>query len=140
MDAQTQENLTHEQAIDAANKMYDASPEMAMKIKIYTENLEQIVREQQKEIERLSNENSLQSDEIRHYRSELALENNDDDVYDDEKPECDYCGEYVDKIHGTPFMAEAGAVMCRECWNMTREEYIGSEGTDIGLFDDTFDY
>lgn len=60
MDAQKQERLTHEQVIEAANRMYEASPEMAMKIKTYTEKLEQIVHEQEETIKELSSVYELQ--------------------------------------------------------------------------------
>lgn len=48
-------------------------------------------------------------------------------------PECDYC-EDVAKVKSTPFMADAGASMCKRCWDMTKEEYLASNGEDIGDF------
>jgi hypothetical protein len=48
---------------------------------------------------------------------------------------CDYCDELVRELRTSPFLADAGARMCQNCWNMTRETYIGSEGTDIGPFE-----
>lgn len=44
-------------------------------------------------------------------------------------PECDYC-ESVAKVKSSPFMADAGASMCKYCWDDTRKEYIDSQGED----------
>jgi hypothetical protein len=54
--------------------------------------------------------------------------------WDDGKTKCSYCGERVVKVSGTPFIADAGSVICEECWNLTREAYIGANGEDIGTF------
>lgn len=51
----------------------------------------------------------------------------------DMPPECDYC-ESVAKVKSSPFMADAGASMCKQCWDDTRKEYIDSNGEDIGEF------
>jgi len=51
----------------------------------------------------------------------------------DMPPECDYC-ESVAKVKSSPFMADAGASMCKQCWNDTRKEYVDSHGEDIGEF------
>lgn len=48
-------------------------------------------------------------------------------------PKCDYC-EDVAKVKSSPFMADAGAMMCRHCWDATREEYKNSNDEDIGEF------
>jgi DnaJ-class molecular chaperone len=45
---------------------------------------------------------------------------------------CDYCDEIVEEVKGSPFME--AAEMCRGCWDMTRETYVGSTGEDIGPF------
>lgn len=48
---------------------------------------------------------------------------------------CNYCDEDNQIVRGTPYMADIPAKMCEHCWNMTRKEYLASEGTDIGEFD-----
>ncbi|KXZ22379.1 hypothetical protein P4T89_12820 [Bacillus nakamurai] len=49
---------------------------------------------------------------------------------------CDYCEEYTDKVRPSPFMADAGASMCKECWDGTKEEYATSTDEHIGDFED----
>lgn len=53
------------------------------------------------------------------------------------KEKCDYCDEYVERLRSTPYMNDAviGSMMCEGCWDMTRSQFIGSEGFDIGNFD-----
>lgn len=53
------------------------------------------------------------------------------------KQKCDYCDDYVDKVRATPYMADMviDCKMCEGCWKMTRSQFIGSEGFDIGEFD-----
>lgn len=51
----------------------------------------------------------------------------------DMPPKCDYC-ESVAKVKSSPFMADAGASMCKQCWDATRKEYIDSHSEDIGDF------
>lgn len=48
-------------------------------------------------------------------------------------PKCDYCEEEA-KVKGTPFLADAGARMCKPCWDMTRKEYKDSQDEEIGAF------
>lgn len=50
--------------------------------------------------------------------------------------ECSYCGEEVEYTRPTPFMADAGADMCEECWNMTKKEYAASNDEYIPDFKD----
>lgn len=47
---------------------------------------------------------------------------------------CDYCEDNTE-VRGTPFIADIPAMMCKHCWDITKEEYLGSEGTYIGEFD-----
>ncbi|WXG84199.1 dUTP diphosphatase [Paenibacillus glucanolyticus] len=49
---------------------------------------------------------------------------------------CDYCGEEVSFTRPSPFMADSGADMCEECWNMTKKEYAASNGEYIPDFKD----
>lgn len=49
---------------------------------------------------------------------------------------CDYCSNVGVVVRPTPFMADAGAMMCKTCWDNTAEEYAGSEGAYIGKFED----
>lgn len=51
-----------------------------------------------------------------------------------EKEKCDYCGEMVEYTRPSPFMEVTN--MCKGCWDVTREEYKGSDGVDIGPFED----
>ncbi|TYS55776.1 hypothetical protein FZD47_25455 [Bacillus infantis] len=46
---------------------------------------------------------------------------------------CDYC-EDIAKVKSSPFMGDAGASMCKCCWDITREEYRASHGEEIGEF------
>lgn len=50
--------------------------------------------------------------------------------------ECSYCGEKVNQTRPSPFMADALADMCEDCWNMTKEEYAASNGEYIPDFRD----
>ncbi|MCY9512331.1 dUTP diphosphatase [Paenibacillus larvae] len=49
---------------------------------------------------------------------------------------CDYCGEDVDYTRPSPFLANAGASMCKACWDMTQTEYAASNGEYIPDFED----
>lgn len=49
---------------------------------------------------------------------------------------CDYCGEDVEYIRPSPFMADTGANMCKVCWDMTKEEYSASHGEYIENFEE----
>lgn len=49
---------------------------------------------------------------------------------------CTYCDEFTDKLKPTPFMADGSAKMCRDCWEMTKEEYANSNGEYIPDFED----
>lgn len=49
---------------------------------------------------------------------------------------CSYCGEEVSYTRPSPFMADAGADMCEDCWNMTKREYAASNGEHIPDFKD----
>jgi len=49
---------------------------------------------------------------------------------------CSYCGEDVSFTRPSPFMADASADMCEDCWNMTRKEYFASNGEYIPDFRD----
>jgi len=51
------------------------------------------------------------------------------------KKPCDYCDEYVDKLRPSPFMGDRG-MMCKDCWNMTKEEYAASQDEHIPDFED----
>ena len=53
---------------------------------------------------------------------------------------CDYCSEANRITRPTPFMADGTAMMCKDCWDMTEEEYAASEGTYIGKFEDGSGY
>ena len=49
---------------------------------------------------------------------------------------CDYCGEFKDQLRATPFLADVGLSMCKECWDITKEavEDIGErEGRIMDL-------
>lgn len=48
---------------------------------------------------------------------------------------CDYCSEANRITRPTPFMADGAAMMCKDCWDMTEEEYAASEGACIGKFE-----
>jgi len=48
---------------------------------------------------------------------------------------CDYCDTDNTEVRGTPFLADVPAKMCRYCWEMTKKEYLASEGTYIGEFE-----
>lgn len=50
--------------------------------------------------------------------------------------ECSYCGDENKVLRPSPFMADTGAMMCEDCWNMTREEYKNSTGEFIPDFQD----
>lgn len=47
---------------------------------------------------------------------------------------CDYCEDITSQLRLSPFMADLSRMMCRECWEMTRKEYLASNGEDIGKF------
>lgn len=51
------------------------------------------------------------------------------------KKECDYCDEYMDKLRPSPFMGDSG-MMCKQCWNLTKEEYAASQDEHIPDFED----
>lgn len=42
--------------------------------------------------------------------------------------ECHYCDDYVDKVRPSPFLGDVGSSMCKNCWDMTKEEYEASHG------------
>lgn len=50
--------------------------------------------------------------------------------------QCDYCGDEVSYTRPSPFMADAGADMCEDCWNMTQKEYAASNCEYIPDFKD----
>jgi len=50
--------------------------------------------------------------------------------------QCDYCGDEVSYTRPSPFMADAGADMCKDCWDMTQKEYGASDGEYIPDFKD----
>jgi len=47
---------------------------------------------------------------------------------------CDYCDEAVEELKGTPIIADVSDQMCKQCWDITRETYLGSTGEDVGEF------
>ncbi|WP_201319083.1 dUTP diphosphatase [Paenibacillus sp. EPM92] len=49
---------------------------------------------------------------------------------------CDYCGEDVEYTRPSPFMADASSSMCKQCWDMTKEEYAASNDEHIPDFED----
>lgn len=49
---------------------------------------------------------------------------------------CSYCGEEVSYTRPSPFLADVGADMCEDCWNMTKKEYAASNGEYIPDFKD----
>jgi hypothetical protein len=51
-------------------------------------------------------------------------------------PECSYCGGEANKVRPTPFLADIGANMCKNCWDMTKEEYAVSHCEHIPEFED----
>lgn len=52
------------------------------------------------------------------------------------KQECDYCGSKNEIVRPSPFMTDAGSMMCKICWDMTKEEYMDSNGEYIPDFED----
>ena len=48
---------------------------------------------------------------------------------------CDYCGEENKITRPSPFMGDV-SMMCKECWDMTKEEYWNSNGEYIPKFED----
>ncbi|HHX61100.1 MAG TPA: hypothetical protein GX707_10375 [Epulopiscium sp.] len=53
---------------------------------------------------------------------------------------CCYCGNTYLITRPTPFMADVPAMMCKECWDMTQEEYANCNGEYIGNFGDANGY
>lgn len=49
---------------------------------------------------------------------------------------CDYCGTENQIVRPTPFMADVPAMMCKICWDDTKEEYMNSNGEWIPKFED----
>jgi len=47
---------------------------------------------------------------------------------------CDYCGDKNIMVRPTPFMADIPAMMCKICWDLTKEEYADSNGEYIPKF------
>jgi hypothetical protein len=54
----------------------------------------------------------------------------------EQPPECDYCEETVDKVRPSPFLGDVGSMMCKGCWDMTKNEYAASHDEHIGEFED----
>jgi len=52
---------------------------------------------------------------------------------------CDYCSDNNIIVRGTPFIADIPAYMCKTCWDMTKEEYMNSNGEYIKDFDSAKD-
>lgn len=50
--------------------------------------------------------------------------------------ECDYCEESAKKLRPSPFLGDAGAKMCKHCWEMTQKEYAASHDEHIGDFEE----
>ncbi|MGO4496403.1 dUTP diphosphatase [Paenibacillus sp. 2RAB27] len=50
--------------------------------------------------------------------------------------ECNYCEEQVDFTRPSPFMADYNANMCKQCWDMTKNEYAASNGEYIPAFEE----
>lgn len=50
---------------------------------------------------------------------------------------CNYCDEIVDQVKASPIFAgiDIDAEMCKDCWNVTRDDIRGTYGRDIGVFD-----
>lgn len=44
------------------------------------------------------------------------------------KEKCSYCDDENTLTRPSPFMADRGAMMCKYCWDMTKEEYANSNG------------
>lgn len=42
-----------------------------------------------------------------------------------EQKRCDYCGEFKEQLRETPFLADDGLYMCKECLNITSEAIEG---------------
>jgi len=40
---------------------------------------------------------------------------------------CDYCGVAAESLRPTPFLCDAGKVMCEECWKATCDAIILAE-------------
>jgi len=51
------------------------------------------------------------------------------------KGKCDYCDTKNTLTRPSPFMADRGAMMCKYCWDMTKEEYANSNGEWIPDFE-----
>jgi hypothetical protein len=53
------------------------------------------------------------------------------------KDVCDYCGRPEADLRSTPFMADMhlGVQICRECWDLSRDDGLMREGINIGPFD-----
>lgn len=49
---------------------------------------------------------------------------------------CSYCGDENKVLRPSPFMADAGSMMCEFCWDETKEEYKNSNGECIPDFQD----
>lgn len=50
--------------------------------------------------------------------------------------ECSYCEQLATKLRPTPFMGDVPAMMCKQCWDMTKTEYEASHEEYIGEFED----
>lgn len=48
---------------------------------------------------------------------------------------CNYCDNTNVVLRPSPFIAD-GAMMCEECWEMTKKEYANSNGEYIPKFDE----
>ncbi|MFD2172402.1 hypothetical protein [Tumebacillus lipolyticus] len=50
--------------------------------------------------------------------------------------QCGWCDEVVSKLRDPHMFDPAPGKMCKHCWNHDRQMYLGSNGVDIGPFDE----
>ncbi|WP_342501546.1 hypothetical protein [Bacillus sp. FSL W7-1085] len=49
---------------------------------------------------------------------------------------CNYCENFASKVRPSPYLADIGSSMCKDCWDMTKQEYAASHDEHIGKFED----